>query len=265
MASIRGLDDVRDVGEPAVRCGNVSCRATKRCGATQTYPTDASTRRAAPQGARSRPHACSNRRLRGPDPRPPVPRAGPRTCRGRGVERGGERGVSGDHRSNRRRPGPRGPPAAGGARALGPPARRPSRAHAHLFSRQRGFERLGYRWDRADKWSDASEMTTAAARDRSSDCANRGGGRFAREPPSMRTSKVLRCGADRLHVWGESPWIAKTPTAAARGSSEPRTGGARRRPLRGPAGPQEGRRRFLRLPSDAGGPPGQPPRAPRRK
>ena len=112
---------------------------------------------------------------------------------------------------------------------------------------------------------DASEMTTAAARDRSSDCANRGGGRFAREPASMRTSKVLRCGADRLHVWGESRWIAKTPTAAARGSSEPRTGGARRRPLRGPAGPQEGRRRFLRLPSDAGGPPGQPPRAPRRK
>lgn len=88
-------------------------------------------------------------------------------------------------------------------------------------------------------------MTTAAARDRSSDCANRGGGRFAREPASMRTSKVLRCGADRLHVWGESPWIAKTPTAAAWGSSEPRTGGARRRPLRGPAGPQEGRRRFL--------------------
>lgn len=50
-----------------------TCRAaTKRCGATQTYPMDASTQRAAPQGARSRPHACSNRRLRGPDPPPPV-------------------------------------------------------------------------------------------------------------------------------------------------------------------------------------------------
>ena len=89
-----------------------------------------------------------------------------------------------------------------------------SRARAPIFAAT-GVERLGYRWDCADKWSEASEMTTAAARDRSSDCANRGGGRFAREPASMRTSKVLRCGADRLHVWGESPWIAKTPTAAA--------------------------------------------------
>ena len=70
-------------------------------------------------------------------------------------------------------------------------------------------------------------MTTAAARDRSSDCANRGGDRFAREPASMRTSKVLRCGTNRVHVWGESLWIAKVATGAARIFSKQGPRGAR--------------------------------------